>query len=85
MKTPCPSLHHFGLLLQAAYASVTDAQAGKGSVSLFSAERDLARVHRLITRHRDFCPQCRVNDEHGKSSKRETMRGAEVIPINRAG
>lgn len=76
--SPCSSLHQLGLLLQAAYASATEAQAaGNDDAALLLAQRDLARVHRLITLHRGLFPQCRVNEAASKSPK--------VIPIDEAG
>ncbi len=81
----CPSLQHLAQLLQEMYALRTRAEAERESCLLILAERDLSRVNRLITRHRDLCPQCKFNDEERKLPRQEIMRGPKVVPIDRAG
>jgi hypothetical protein len=67
--SPCSSIQQLGLVLQAAYASVAELATGNDDAAVLLAQRDLARVHGLITLHRGLCPQCRVVEERGESAK----------------
>jgi hypothetical protein len=87
MKTSsCEFSQRLDFLLQDVCALKTKAEIEKNSHTLLLAKLDLGRVHRLIARHRDLCPQCRLNDEKHKSSRRETQgHNSKVIPIDKAG
>jgi hypothetical protein len=49
---------------------------------LAKAERDLFRVHQLITRHRNSCPLCRFNEALHGVQGRYNDSGSNVVSIN---
>ena len=59
----CPSLDRLGTLLQAAYARRDRFLAdNKNMEAIRGAERNLRRIHNLITHHRSSCRHCRFNE-----------------------
>jgi hypothetical protein len=53
--------------------------------ALFSAERELQRVHQLIARHRVFCAQCKLNLAGLELSLQEREVRSSVVPVDRTG
>jgi len=81
----CPSLHRLGLLLKTALRVRNRFVEVKGGLHVVvMAERDLLRVHHLISRHRRFCPNCKHNEAWRDLPESETPHGSNVIPFTRA-
>jgi hypothetical protein len=57
----CPSLHRLSSLLRAAYRLRDNCP--NDTKSKARAERDLYRVHRIISLHRTLCPSCKFNEQ----------------------
>jgi hypothetical protein len=74
----CPSLAKLARLLQDLYQQRNDSQLCDNSEAFLKAESDMKRVHRLISRHRAACPQCKSNEQRGMMSE-----PGEVVPFNR--
>jgi hypothetical protein len=82
-ESRCPSLRRLALFLRTAYRLRDDRLVGmKDDQVLAKAERDLLRVHQLITRHRNSCPLCRFNEaSHGLPGRYYDSR-SNVVSIN---
>ena len=62
-ESMCPSLGRLGTLLQTAYAHRDRCLAdNKNMEAIREAERNLRRIHNLITHHRSSCRHCRFNE-----------------------
>jgi hypothetical protein len=82
-ESMCPSLRRLALFLRTAYRLRDDRLVGmKDDQVLAKAERDLLRVHQLITRHRNSCPLCRFNEaSHGLPGRYNDSR-SNVVSID---
>ena len=80
----CPSLRRLDMLLQTAYRLRDNRLAsGKDNSALAKAERDLCRVHDLITQHCAFCRFCKFNEALRGVPLRYRNTHSNVIPIDR--
>jgi hypothetical protein len=62
-ESMCPSLHRLGSRLRTAYGFRETSRANKNDVEANAkAERDLLRLHKLITHHHVSCRFCQSND-----------------------
>jgi hypothetical protein len=82
-ESRCPSLCRLALFLRNAYRLRDDRLVGmKDDQVLAEAERDLLRVHQLITRHRNSCRICQFNEAlHGLPRRYNDSR-TDVVSIN---
>jgi hypothetical protein len=82
-ESMCPSLRRLALFLLTAYRLRDDRLVSrKDNEVLAKAERDLLRVHQLITRHRNSCRICRFNEAlHGLPRRYNDSR-TDVVSIN---
>jgi hypothetical protein len=82
-ESMCPSLRRLALLLRTAYHLRDDRLVSrKDDHVLAKAERDLFRVHQLITRHRNSCQLCRFNEALHGLPKRYNDSVSKVVSIN---
>lgn len=80
----CPSLRRLDMLLQIAYRQRDNRLAsGQDNSALAKAERDLRRVHNLITQHRAFCRVCIFNETLRGVPLRYRNSHSNVVPIDR--
>jgi hypothetical protein len=82
-ESMCPSLRRLASFLRIAYRIRDDRLvSSKDDRVLAKAERDLFRLHQLITRHRNSCPLCRFNEaSHGLPGRYNDSR-SNVVSIN---
>jgi hypothetical protein len=82
-ESMCPSLRRLASFLRTAYRLREDCVVNRKDDQLLAgAERDLFRVHQLITRHRNSCPLCRFNEAlHGLPTRYDDSR-SNVVSIN---
>ena len=82
-ESMCPSLRRLASFLRIAYRIRDDRLVSrKDDQVLAKAERDLFRLHQLITRHRTSCPLCRFNEAlHGLPGRYNDSR-TDVVSIN---
>jgi hypothetical protein len=84
MESICPSLRRLDMLLQTAYRLRDNRLAsGKDNSALAKAERDLRRVHDLITQHRAFCRFCIFHEAVRGVPLRYRNSHSNVVPIDR--
>jgi hypothetical protein len=81
-ESMCPSLRRLASFLRTAYRIRDDRLLSrKDDQVLAKAERDLFRVHQLITRHRNSCTLCRFNEAlHGLPGYNDSR--SNVVSIN---
>jgi hypothetical protein len=58
----CPSLHRLGSRLKTAYEFRETSSMNKNVEASAKAERDLLRLHKLISHHRFSCRFCQSNE-----------------------
>jgi hypothetical protein len=76
----CPSLHRLSSLLRAAYRLRDNPNDAKSKAR---AERDLYRVHRIISLHRTLCPSCKFNEQALSVPSQGGHSPANVVSIDR--
>jgi hypothetical protein len=81
-ESMCPSLRRLASFLRTAYRIRDDRLVSrKDDQVLAKAERDLFRVHQLITRHRNSCALCRFNEAlHGLPGYNDSR--SKLVSIN---
>jgi hypothetical protein len=79
-ESMCPSLRRLASFLRTAYRLRDDRLVSrKDDQVLAKAERDLFRIHQLITRHRNSCPFCLFNEAlHGLPGRYNDSRTIAV-------
>jgi hypothetical protein len=81
-ESTCPSLRRLGSLLRAAYR-IRENRIASGGQDVAKAERDIRRVHNLITQHRASCRFCTFNEALQGLPTRYSSSHSNVIPMDR--
>jgi hypothetical protein len=77
----CPSLGRLGKLLQTAYAVKDGCLSDNKDVeAIREVERNLRRIHNLITHHRSSCRFCQFNEARVSATHRVCNAGGIHSP-----
>jgi hypothetical protein len=82
-ESMCPSLRRLALFLRTAYRLRDDRLVSREDDQVLGkAERNILRVHQLITRHRNSCPLCKFNEALHGLPRRYNDSPSNVVSIS---